>query len=345
MSAKRRKKGKKGGGRSRRLALKCGLAVLAAAVVFTSVSVWFVHHPYRWVSRMRSGLPGVVFAPLMYVGNAVGDVTDGLGWTGHDAVYEYDVEAPSGSVLFAGMPRRTGDPAPNDITVLDRGEFLVGWSQKMRHPVWCAYHVVKDERYPAGKRPGFTRDKSTPGAPKPSAYERSGYDRGHMVPNYAMATRYGDDVQRRTFLTSNIAPQTPSLNRGPWRDVEHRIADLWTARYGEIWVIVGCISLPGSDETVSGGDIDVPDYFYQVVVAQEGLDVRAFAVLFPKNIPYGAYPARNLISIDELEELSGMDFLPDLPEFMQNPLESELPSRLWPVRARDIFKQIAIRFH
>jgi hypothetical protein len=46
-------------------------------------------------------------------------------------------------------------------------------------------------------------------------------------------------------MMSNIAPQSPALNRGVWRDVEHRIADLWTARYGEIWVVVGCISGAG----------------------------------------------------------------------------------------------------
>ena len=49
------------------------------------------------------------------------------------------------------------------------------------------------------------------------------------------------------------------------------------------------------------------------------------------------------MSIDELEEMTGLDFLPDLPEFIQNPLEAELPSRLWPIRKRDIFKKLAVR--
>lgn len=287
--------------------------------------------------------PSIVTAPLLSVGNAVGDITDGLGWTGHDAIYEYDVEAPEGEVLFAGAPRRTGSPAPNDIVVLDRGEFKIGWSPKLRHPVWCAYHVAKEAKYPVGQRPNFSRDRSVPSAPAPSDYEHSGYDRGHMVPNFAIKTRYGDDDQRQTFMMSNIAPQRPALNRGVWRDVEHRIAQLWTARYGEIWVIVGCISSPDSLETVSGTDVDVPQQFYQMIVAQEGMDVRALAILLPQDVPYGAYAARHLISIDELEKLSGFDFLPELPEFIQSPLESELPSRLWPIRWQDIFDQVLSR--
>jgi endonuclease G len=164
-----------------------------------------------------------------------------------------------------------------------------------------------------------------------------------MAPNYAIVTRYGEAAQKQTFLMSNIAPQSPALNRSVWRNLEHRIADLWTARYGEIWVIVGALSSSGNRETVSGTDIDVPDAYYQIVVAQEGMNVRAFAVLIEQTVPWRAYAARHLISIDELEELTGLDFLPDLPDFIQRPLESELPSRLWPVRVRDIFRLLALR--
>ena len=337
MSARRRK-AKRG---RRRISLLGGIAILTFSVLFSAVSVWFVHHPRRWLERKCSEYPSALTSPLLSVGNAVGDITDGLGWTGHDAIYEYDVEAPAGAVLFAGAPRRTGFPAPTDIVVLDRGEFKIGWSPKLRHPVWCAYHVAKEAKYPIGKRPNFSRDRNVPTAPTPAEYEHSGYDRGHMAPNFAIKTRYGDDDQKQTFLMSNIAPQRPALNRGVWRNVEHRIAQLWTARYGEIWVIVGCISSPDSRETVSGTDVDVPQQFYQVIVAQEGMDVRALAVLFPQDVPYGTYAARHLISIDELEQLTGFDFLPELPEFIQSPLESELPSRLWPIRWQDIFDQIA----
>ena len=341
--AKRKRKGKAKPG-SRRILRNLVLILIPSLVIYATAGVWFVHHSRKWIDGKRESLPAFVTAPLMFIGNPVGDITDALSITGHDAVYEYDEAAPEGSVLFAGAPKRTGFPAPNDIRVLDRGDFVIGWSDKLRHPVWCAYHVTKDAVHEAGQRPNFVKDKSVDTCPAASAYERCGYDRGHMVPNYAMATRFGEAVQRRTFQMTNIAPQSPALNRGVWRQVEHRIADLWTARYGEIWVIVGCISGDRSGETVSGTDIDVPGRFYQVVVAQEGLDIRALAVVCEQEVPWDAWPTRYLVTIDELEELSGLDFLPDLPGFIQEPIEAELPSRLWPIRKRDIFKQIALRF-
>ena len=335
-SAKGRKKSK-----SRRLALKLGVALVALLAVWGGIAEWFVHHPRGWIAEQKSAHP-MMSAPLLWFGNPLADITDGLGWTGHDVVYEYDTEAPEGSVTFAGAPVRVGAPAPDDVRVIDRGEFLVGWSDKLRHPLWCAYHVTRDARYPSDHRPSFTKDRDVPASPAPDAYTKSGYDRGHMVPNYAIISRYGEDAQKLTFKMSNIAPQTPALNRGVWRDVEHRIADLWTARYGEIWVIVGCISR--GREAIGQTGIDVPTDYYQVILAQEGLDIRALAALIPQSVGWHEWAARYIITIDELEQLTGLDFNPELPSFIQTPLEAELPTRLWPVRTLDIFRQIYLRF-
>jgi len=338
------KRGKKAK-RTRRqvVSLKLGVILVAVLAGWAVAGEWYVHHSRKWLARKYVSWPRVVTVPLAWMGNPVADITDGLGWTGHDAVYEYDEEAPSGQVFFAGAPRRTGHPAPNDVTILDRGHFKIGWSDSLKHPLWCAYHVKRDAIGEPGKRPGFTRDRAVAAAPHPDDYAKSGYDRGHMAPNFAIASRYGEEFQRLTFMMSNISPQSPALNRGVWRDIEHRIAELWTARYGEIWVVVGCI--PSSTGTKIGKTgIDVPSAYYQVVIAQEGMDVRALAVLFPQNIPWSAWSARNLITIDELEEKTGLDFNPDMPQFLQDPLESELPTRLWPVRPLDIIKQIMIRF-
>ena len=329
--------------RSRRLSARVGIALTVLLVLWGAAGEWYVHHSRSWLATHRANWPTLVTAPLLWMGNPLADVTDGLGLTGHDAVYEYDEEAPSGSVTLAGTPRRIGDPAPSDIRVIDRGEFLVGWSDSLRHPAWCAYHVTRENLHEDGQRPSFLIDKSVPLAPRPDSYTKSGYDRGHMVPNHAIVSRYGSGEQRKTFLMSNIAPQTPQLNRGVWRDVEHRIADLWTARYGEIWVVVGCIPSE-SGETMPKSGADIPTSYFQVIMAQEGLDIRALAVIFPQDVPWDAWAARSIVTIDELEELTGLDFNPDLPSFIQDPLEAELPSRLWPVRTRDIFKQILLRF-
>ena len=339
MSARRRKRKKASA--ARRTALFALVVLVGGYAAFAAIAVWFVHHPREWLRQKGESLPGFLVSALLWNGNGLGDITDALDITGTDSVYEYDEEAPSGSVFFAGAPRRVGDVQPADIKVLDRGEFAVGWSPSLRRPVWCAYHVTPNVLYKTGRRPNFAKDKAAENSPVPGDYTRSGYDRGHMVPNHAIESRYGAEDQKKTFLMSNIAPQTPALNQGVWRNVEHRIADFWPAKYGEIWVIVGTIP-NRRGETLSGTDIEIPGRFYQVIVAQEGMDVRALAVVFDQHVPWREWAARNIVSIDELEEEAGLDFLPDLPKFIQNPLEAETPSRLWPMRARDVFRLILL---
>lgn len=327
----KKKKGKHSRSTVRKFAIFLGWAILAFIVSLAVVGDWFVHHPRQWIEYCQKSWPRFVTAPLLWVGSPIGDFTDAIDLTGHDAVYEYDMEAPEGSVFFAGAPRRFAQPAPDDIVEIDKGEFVIGWSPTLRHPVWVAYHVPKEKKFfgIAEKRPNFTKDSAVRLAPPSASYTGSSYDRGHMAPNYAIATRFGVDAQRQTFLTSNITPQKAALNRGVWREVEHRIADYWTQRYGEIWVIVGCI--PSASNEIHGTGIDIPESFYQVIVAQTGYDVRAFAVIYPQNTPMDEYPAKGLISIDDLEEMTGLDFLPDLASFLQTPLEAELPSRVWPI--------------
>jgi endonuclease G len=345
MARRRNKKKNRKQSRSRLLSLKSGIVITVLLIIWGVAGEWYVHHSRKWLDDKKDKWPAIVTAPLLWFGNPLADITDGLGWTGHDAIYEYDTEAPFGSILFAGAPKREGSNAPDDITIVERSEFIIGWSNKLRHPAWVAYHVTREGKFDAeGKRPSFKKDKSIESSPRPDEYSKSGYDRGHMAPNYAIVSRYGEDAQKQTFLMSNIAPQTPQLNRGVWRDIEHRIAELWTQRYGEIWVVVGAVTSPENTETLRGTNINVPQAYYQVITAQEGMQVRALAMLIKQDVGYGEWAARNIITIDELEEITGLNFNPDLPEFIASPLEAELPSRLWPIRVRDILKQIWLRY-
>lgn len=334
-----RKKGKRLISRS--LALKGGAVFLFILLIWSWAALWFVHHPRAWLEAQCASWPRLVTAPLLWMGEPLGDITDAVGLTGEDAVQTTDRPAPSDSVLFAGLPVRRSSPAPKDIVVLDKGEFKVGWSPSLRHPVWVAYHVPAVAISEAGKRPGFKQDKDAANSPTAAHYAKTGYDRGHMAPNYAIATRFGREAQNRTFLMSNVTPQTPRLNRGVWRDIEHRIAELWTHRWGEIWVIVGCIS--NEPRKLADTDIDIPTRFYQVVVAQNGNEIRAMAMLVEQNVPWKAWPTRYLVSIDELEELTGFDFLADLEDGTEDALEAQLPSRLWPICFGDLLDLVRLR--
>lgn len=337
---------RRGGKRRKALRLRGPAASFAtlAMVCFAVYSGWFVRHSDKWVAERKRTWPQGIFNAVVSTGEPVRDLADALGITGTDATCAYDGTIPTGAVLFAGAPVRTGGKAPDDIEIHERGEFTIGWSPKLRHPAWVAYHVPREIKYPdlASKRPGkFSRDPEVPLSPAPSHYTRSGYDRGHMAPNYAIASRFGAQMQTNTFFMSNIAPQTKWLNRGVWRDIEHRIAGGWAERWGEVWIVVG--SVPGGGKTIPQTDIDVPAAYWQVLAAVSDGQLRALAVLVPQIVPMRAWPTRYIVSIRELEEITGYDFFPGLDRSKQDAIETKTPTRLWPVGFIEAFRNIWFR--
>ncbi len=329
----------------RRLARMLTIFAAATFAILCSIGCWYARHSPEWLAEKNESLPGIITGPLMYFGDRTAYLTDALGMTGHDVVYDYDEPPPEGQVCFAGTPARRGAPAPSDIEILDRGEFMVGWSSSLGHSVWAAYHIPREARFEDTDRPSFRKDPDVLNSPSASAYSQTGYDRGHLAPNHAIESRFGPDVQRKTFYTTNIAPQRPALNRGPWRQMEHLAAEMWTAKYGELWVLVGTIPANGTGERLSGTGIEVPDAFWMVAVAQDEDGVRALAVVLPQSAGWDDFPVHGIVSINEVERLTGLDLMPELPAFIAKPLEAERPDRLWPIRLLDVFKLIALRFN
>jgi endonuclease G len=348
---KDKKKKKKSAGKTpvspfRRIVRWTVAGVIALFVTLCVCGAWYARHPLEWIEAKSRAMPAVITAPLMYFGDRTLFMTDALGWTGHDAVYDCDDPPPEGQVFYAGRPVRVAAPAPADIRMRDRGPFVVGWSDSLQHPVWVAYHVPPEAKFEQGKRPSFRKDRSVAKSPAASAYNSTGYDRGHLAPNRAIATRFGPEAQAQTFLMSNITPQSPALNRGPWRELEQRIADLWTARWGETWVLCGAISGTNahSRQTLPGTHVDVPESHWMLIIAQAEDGVRALALILPQTVGYRDFPVHRIVTIDELEKATGLNLLPELPSYLRDPLKADRPTRLWPVRLRDIFKLILIRF-
>ena len=249
-------------GKGRLIARIVSITLVLAVVACCAVGDWFVHHPRAWLESHRA----FYTAPLWYFGNRTAFITDAFGWTGHDAVYDFDETVPSNEVFFAGAPERVGDPAPNDIVVLDRGTFKIGWSPSLRHPVWAAYHVVKDARFDALQRPNFQQDRSVASSPAANDYARSGYDRGHLSPAADFA--FDEKAMSETFYMSNMSPQKGGLNRGIWKDLEAEVR-LWAKNFGRVYVVSGPILEKPAEEYQSIGEngVSVPEFYYKVILS------------------------------------------------------------------------------
>jgi len=221
-----------------------------------------------------------------------------------------------------------GAPQSQPVRLLVNEGYVVGYSDELGNPLWAAYRVVDAEPREALPRPdNFAVDPRTAARIEPEVYTRSGYDRGHLAPNHAIATRYGAQAQAETFLMSNIMPQKHELNGGLWRQLEQRIATSYAGRFGEVWVLAGPVF--GANPERLRGRVAVPEACYMIIVDESDDRVRAAAFLFPQTIPAGAELGDYLVSIDEIERRTGLDFLSELPDPAETALEAGKLGRVW----------------
>lgn len=214
------------------------------------------------------------------------------------------------------------------VTVLTNLGYVVGYSEVRRDPLWVCYRLARVASEPSSPRPDhFTTDTRTKALVTPDAYTRSGYDRGHLAPNYGIATRYGDQAQLETFRMSNIVPQTPNLNRTVWKRLEQFEADQLAQQCEEVWVITGPVFDAAIERLASG--VEVPDACYKIIADEDGGKLRVLAFIIPQDTPTQARIESYLTSVDEVERETGLDFLADLPDDVENQIEAQRPTTLW----------------
>jgi endonuclease G len=166
------------------------------------------------------------------------------------------------------------------------------YAPQYRNPALSWYLLTRaEEKAPKRNRPAWMSDPAFP-AVTSSDYSNSGYDRGHNVPDSDLD--YSAGTLHDIYLMTNVSPQTPALNRGPWLRLENYGRDLAMA-YNRVVIVTGpCLGpgLPlmmrspkrGAAKTINTG-ISVPEEFYKVFVYKDETDVlRVEAYIARQNV-------------------------------------------------------------
>jgi endonuclease G len=217
------------------------------------------------------------------------------------------------------------------LQVLDNGPWDVGYSNQYGIPVWVSYRAMATNKHKSDDRPeSFTTDHRVRNAVGSSTYVHSGYDRGHLFPNYLASVCYGREAQEASFLMTNIVPQNPDLNRGSWRLLEERVGFDYRHDYGEVHVLTGPYFNSSGNHRFIGGKVLIPDGYWKVILVENRkgkMDTLAF--MLPQDAspytPVGHY----LVSIDEIEAVTGLNLFPELTDKMESTLESKKASGVW----------------
>ena len=187
-------------------------------------------------------------------------------------------------------------------------------------PNWVAYELTRSEAasHEAERTNKFQADPKVIGkSASNSDYKGSGYDKGHMAP--AADMKWSKTVMEQSFYFTNICPQAPGLNRGAWKDLEEEIRE-WAIRDSALVIICGPLFTKEPIKYIPETHVAIPDAYFKVVCSPYTEEARAIAFVFPNN-KASKHPREYVVTIDSVEKMTGMDFLSQLPDEIENEIE------------------------
>lgn len=167
------------------------------------------------------------------------------------------------------------------------------------------------------------------------------YNRGHLC---ASADRlYNSEANVQTFYMSNMSPQLASFNQGYWITLENLVQRKGRdASFADtLYVVKGGSTKSGLIKDYitrpNGAKVAVPSYYYMALLKVKNgvyssigfwLEHKEYGYDYKNNAPLSVIKEQT-VTINRLEELTGIDFFPNLPDSEEETIESQLIPSNW----------------
>ena len=191
---------------------------------------------------------------------------------------------------------------------------------------WVAYPLNKSlrsgnyGRYDQYTGGGFPKDPilEALGWAQPDIFSHSyggGWTRGHQIPS---ADRQQEKANIATYYCTNMTPQQYDFNCDIWADLENKVRN-YADRADTLYVCTGCdlSNALGWSGDAGGMKVRVPGAYYKALLRLKNNSYSAVAFYLPhsESIADGNFMSY-IISVDELEKKTGVDFFAILPEIL-----------------------------
>jgi DNA/RNA non-specific endonuclease len=233
--------------------------------------------------------------------------------------------------------------------------YALEWDNTKRHANWVAFTFDTTTSADNVKRTdAWSVDPKLPAEMQvqESDHKNDGFDRGHLCASEDRV--YLKEANDQTFYYSNISPQLNDFNGGFWRKLETRV-QTWgrsTADgvYDKVYVTKGGTlnkllknfkgtTVDGGTPTTDANGFTIhglacPEYYYMAVLSQKDDVFHAIAFLVPHKEGMTENPSSDelkeyVVSVDKLEEETGIDFFCNLPDVLENEVEAACNLNDW----------------
>ncbi|MFZ4640891.1 MAG: DNA/RNA non-specific endonuclease [Nodosilinea sp.] len=232
--------------------------------------------------------------------------------------------------LVLGNPSHASTRNPKNY-LLERSQYVLAYDSDRRILDWASWELDGTWLGTVDRQEDFRPDRNLP--PRfyqvtPEDYSRSHYDRGHVVPS-GDRTRNSLD-NSATFVMTNILPQAPANNRGPWRELEIYARSLVHDQHRSLHIFAGAY---GKKQVADMQGVTVPSRLWKIIIIYDRLANGRLGLTPRSQVIAVDMPNSNKISHDwhtyqtsihRIEMATGYRFLTEVPQPLQTKLKSSL---------------------
>lgn len=217
--------------------------------------------------------------------------------------------------------------------------YSVEWDTSKKSQRWSCFQMHNGNSGSGGSRyygnPQYPTDPDLPTSAgwtdDNDPYRGSGYDHGHIV---ASADRLcSNEMNYQTFYLTNMQPQKNLFNAGLWAKMENQVRNWNKASFRDTLYVCkgGTIDKPDQILQTTGRGLLVPKYFFMAVLCKNSQGYKAMAFWVEHiNADLSNENLKDyFISVDQLEELTGIDFFCNLPDDIETKVEGQNMPNAW----------------
>lgn len=196
------------------------------------------------------------------------------------------------------------------------------WDYDEHMSLWVAYPLNNSLKGSGSRSNAWQYDALLPVSLQPNLTRGSyggGWTRGHQLPSADRLRTYAANAS--TFVPTNMTPQDYDFNAGIWASLEGKVRD-YAGKADTLYVVTGALfdDSTYTSGTSSGFAVKIPTYYFKALLYRgsqsaakgtKGFMSAAYLLPHTSNISNGNFK-EYLISVDQLEEKTGIDFFPNL---------------------------------
>lgn len=235
--------------------------------------------------------------------------------------------------------------------------YALEWNKAKKHSAWVAFsfdNITKGDN--VGRTDAWEVDPQLPEDMRVDndSHRSDGFDRGHICASEDRV--YSREANMQTFYYSNMSPQLNSFNGGFWAAFEKRVREWGRYSYNKLYVTKGGTinqllvnytgEKKGPDGVIPKTDANgltihglaCPKFYYMAILSEKNGVFHAIGFWVEHRDDYGYQYGDNvpasvlkthIVSIDDLEQKTGLDFFCNLPDDLENTVEKVCNEADW----------------